>query len=484
MNNLPKLNTVNSKVINFTTDQAIAVQGLNDFIKSPYNEKDYKRALSGAAGTGKTFVLKHVIDNSGFSSSTIGLAAPTHKACRVLKDATGIIAKTVQSDLGLRLNFDVDNFDINNPPFDPKGQIAIQNYRLYIVDEASMINRDLLFLIEKECKKAKCKLILVGDESQLSPVKETYSPAFRGVKTFFLNEIVRQSSDNPIADLLKMLRKDIKHNTFNFLNYIVRNTYNFNEDGTKGYVTLNPNDFTKAVIKGFTNEAYQTNVDMCKTICYTNNCVNGWNRFIRNTIVKDADKSIITNNDLITSYVTIVDEFNDIVIKNSEDYIIKDVVNYTNDTYEVDGFLVRFIAVHGGKSTTPLFILDHTNRNSLLQYYKVFNRLKENALAAKGSARGSAWKSFYNFKESVLLLGNITDNMGKIIIPRDLDYGFSITSHKSQGSTYDDVYVEINDIVLDSLGNVYPNAEEINRRLYVACSRARNRLFFCYGKPL
>ena len=40
----------------------------------------------------------------------------------------GININTLQSDLGLRLNFDVEKFDINKAPFDPKGKIKIGNY--------------------------------------------------------------------------------------------------------------------------------------------------------------------------------------------------------------------------------------------------------------------------------------------------------------------------------------------------------------------
>ena len=73
-----------------------------------------------------------------------------------------IKVNTLQSDLGLRLNFDVEKFDIDNPPFDPKGRIKISNYQLYIVDESSMINRGLIMFLEKTCKSNKCKIIYIG----------------------------------------------------------------------------------------------------------------------------------------------------------------------------------------------------------------------------------------------------------------------------------------------------------------------------------
>ena len=83
---------------------------------------------------------------------------------------------------------------------------------------------------------------------------------------------------------------------------------------------------------------------------------------------------------------------------------------------------------------------------------------------------------------SCLLLTNIVNRQGQLLYSRDLDYGFAMTSHKSQGSTFDTVFVDVNDIVFDKRGEIYANVEEINRRLYVACSRCRNKLYLKYGK--
>jgi ATP-dependent exoDNAse (exonuclease V) alpha subunit len=63
-----------------------------------------------------------------------------------------------------------------------------------------------------------------------------------------------------------------------------------------------------------------------------------------------------------------------------------------------------------------------------------------------------------------------------------LDYGFALTSHKSQGSTFDTALVDVDDIVFDKNGVVYTDCEEVNRRLYVACSRCRNKLYLKFSK--
>ena len=466
--------------LGFTKHQSKAYDDLIKFIQDDYNENDYKRALTGAAGTGKTYLVKALIKNCGYSYSTIGLAAPTHKACRVLNesiDIPNVNINTLQSDLGLRLNFDVDKFDINNPPFDPKGRIKIGEYKLYIIDESSMINRSLLMFVEKVCKSNKCKIIYIGDASQLAPVNEKYSAAFKGIKTYALNQIVRQGDDNPISHLLDLLRYDIQHKSFTFLEYIHRNPSKFNEDYTKGYQVCNSQEFETIVYNNFNDEELTRNIDFCKIIAYTNNTVSAWNKFVRDAIIKDADKSVITKNDLVISYVTIVNQFNDSIIKNSEEYILKDVVNYVHPKYQLKGFMVRFTAIHGGYNTTPLFILDHKDPATIKMYVALSRTLIDEAKNATVKLRAQCWKEYYEFKESCLLLTNILTNTGSIMFGRDLDYGFGLTSHKSQGSTFDTTFVDVRDIVYDKYGHPYNDAEEINRRLYVACSRSRNKLY-------
>lgn len=487
--NITKISQANGKdpinLNGFTNDQRKAYVDIISFIDSPYSENDYKRALVGPAGTGKTYLVKALIKNCGLSYSTIGLSAPTHKACRVLNESIGISnvnINTLQSDLGLKVNFDVAKFNIRNIPFDPKGRIKISDYRLYIVDEASMINRELCIFLERVCKTNKCKILYIGDSSQLPPVNESYSSAFKSIKTSTLKEIVRQGENNPVSYLLELLRYDIQHKTFSFLEYISRVKTQFNEDNTKGFHTCNGAEFDDIVYNNFNDEQLLNNIDFCKVIAYTNNCVSSWNKRIRQTIIKDADKSAITKNDLIISYTTIVDNFNSPVIKNSEEYIIKDVVNYVHPEYQIKGFMIRFTAIHGGTNTSPLFVVDHKDRIAIENYVRKSRELIQSAKNTTVKLRAEKWKQYFKFKESCLLLTNIIKFDGSIEFSRDLDYGFALTAHKSQGSTFDTVLVDVEDIVFDKYGRPYANAEEINRRLYVACSRCRNKLYLKYGR--
>lgn len=470
--------------LNFTADQQKAYFDLISFINEDYNEKDYKRALVGAAGTGKTYLVKALIKNCNLTYSLIGLAAPTHKACRVLQESIGlpnIKVNTLQSDLGLRLNFNVDKFDINHPPFDPKGRIKIGDYRLYIVDEASMINRGLCTFLEQTCKTNKCKIIYIGDDSQLAPVGEKYSSSLRGIKTYKLAQIVRQEDDNPIRYLLELLRYDIKHRTFKFLEHISKVPEKFDDTFIKGYQVCKADEFNETVYRFFNDEEITKNVDYVKVVAFTNMCVSGWNNFIRNAIIKGSNKAVITKNDLFISYTTLVDAFNNPIIKNSEEYIVHDIVDYIHPKYDIKGFMVKLQAIHGGAISSPLFIVNHNDAFSIQKYVDVADRLINEAKNAKSSLRAEKWKTYFQFKEGCLLLTNIIKRDGTTLYSRDLDYGFALTSHKSQGSTFDTVFVDVNDIVYDKNGRVYTDAEEINRRLYVACSRAKTKIYLRYG---
>ena len=125
--------------------------------------------------------------------------------------------------------------------------------------------------------------------------------------------------------------------------------------------------------------------------------------------------------------------------------------------------MVRFTAIHGGSSTTPLFIVDHKDNFTINMYVKLSREMIEAAKHATAKLRAQKWREYFEFKESCLLLTNIISKTGKIEFSRDLDYGFSLTSHKSQGSTFDTSLVDVNDIVYDFFGDPYTVAVEMNR---------------------
>ena len=343
-------------VYNFTNDQQKAIDNIISFIAAPFNPAKYIVGLTGAGGTGKTFITKYIISHCKYSNSVIKCTSSTHKACRVFSQALdGKDVDTIQSTFGLRLDLRLEDFDPANPQFNPMAKPKLENIKLLLVDEASMLPSKLVTFICNECKKLEIKIIFIGDNYQLAPVNEKKSIAFdRCFEINQLKEIVRQAANNPITNLLELLRYDIEHHTYRFLEYISKNigVTNYN-DINEGFCICGKESFRHLINMSFNDEAYKKNIDMYRIIAYTNACVSGWNSYIRNTIIQDSDKNIITKNDLIMSYETIVNEFMEIVINNSEEYIINDIVNFVDDTDGFKGFLVKFQLIHGGMITRP-----------------------------------------------------------------------------------------------------------------------------------
>ena len=421
-------------VYTFTDDQQNAISNIIDFIAAPFNPAKYIVGLTGAGGTGKTFITKYIIAHCKYSNSVIKCTSPTHKACRVFSQALGgKVVDTIQSTFGLRLDLRLEDFDPANPQFNPMASPKLENVRLLLVDEASMLPAKLVTFICNKCKELEIKILFVGDAFQLAPVNESKSIAFdRCYEVYQLKQVVRQAANNPITNLLNLLRYDIEHHTYRFLEYLSKNigATNYN-DINEGFSICGKIAFKNLIDMSFNDEAYTKNIDMYRIIAYTNNCVSGWNNYIRNTIIRDSDKNIITKNDLIMSYETIVNEFMEIVINNSEEYIINDIVNFVDDKYGFKGFLVKFQLVHGGTITRPLFVIDHRDSLTIQKYHKTITDLINTAKNANGGTRVAKWKEYYAFKKKYLIAANVIDRSGRILYDRDIDYGFAITAHKS-----------------------------------------------------
>lgn len=467
----------------FTDGQQTAIDAAINFIAKPFSDK-FIIGIDGAGGTGKTFITNFIINNCIYAKSVIKCCSPTHKACRIFSQAMdGIKVETIQSTFGLRLNLKLEDFDPNKPAFGPIASPKLENIRLLVIDEASMIPHKLVNYIIKICKEKQIKIIILGDVYQLAPVNEKKSTFFTNCSNIYtLTEIVRQKANNPINFLLSMLREDIKNKSYRFLQYLSKNinNYNYNSNG-EGFTIVRHNDFKEYITTCFNDASYTENIDLYRIIAYTNKAVANWNKFVRHNIIKNADTKIITKHDLIMCYETIVDNFLSEIICNSEEYIIHDIVDYVDSKYKFKGFLIKFQKVNGGRITRPIFVIDHKDKFTVQYYYKVLNELIENAKNANGAQRAAKWKSYYSFKQTYLIAANIENRNGTILVQRDLDYGFALTSHKSQGSTYDTVFVDVNDIVYDRNGNIYANQDDLLRRLYVACSRAQTKLVLCYG---
>jgi len=431
-----------------------------------WRSTELEATLKGFAGTGKTFLMKYFIEHIVDKSFTI--TAPTHKALTVLQKHIGIKGLTLQSLHGLKPNTELSTFDIDSLSFDTIGNPKMRNYSLIIIDESSMINTSLFELNRERMKEYGVKVLYVGDPLQLPPIKEDESQVFKSVKTVIeLDTVIRQTDGNPLLHLFTLLRDDIKNQGSTCLNYITENPNNI-KNGV-GYKMVDMAEYKSLMTEYFSDDKFYANIDYVRSTAFTNLMVNTWNTHIRNAVFDTRGESIIIE-DLLTSYKTLVDDNMNAIITNSEDYVIQDINDYRNE-YGLDVKCVILKSASTLKDVQMLQVLDHTKPENVRLYIKILTSIRENCIAS--NKRGK-WMPYYAFKNKILAMIDV-EVAGKPI-PREIDYGYTLTTHKLQGSTFDNIFVDGRDICLpiSKWGKPYKNDINLrNRLLYVALSRAK-----------
>lgn len=470
---------ISSPNVTYTPDQETAINKILDWY---HNSKDPIMCLKGPAGSGKTFTLRAIIQNLGV---TTACSAPTHKAVRQVKNSTGLTSYTIQKLLGLYPNFALEKFDHNNPQFDPQGKQYLSDHKLAIIDEASMIPAELDRYISTIAKNNGVKILYVGDPYQLPPIDKNNNfvstiPAFNHLSVE-LTTIVRQEEGHPVLKMLKYLRNDVKYkrSQSEFLTNIYKHQQQVNADDI-GYIATNKGSyFTELMIDKFNDYDYLHDIDYVKMLAYTNDRIVSANEYIRKNITSHSD--VLCKDDLVLSYSTILDEFNAVTIANSDSYII-----YNNEIHPyvkngIPGFLVKFQNINDASNITPLLFVVDKSPEATKAYLQVFSPLINKAKSAKNAVnRVNAWKQFYEFKYSHLLMNDIVyfnpdTNKNEIVTTRDFDYGHGLTIHKSQGSTYKNVFIDVKNIVYTENGMFRYNTDLRNRLLYVALSRVKDK---------
>jgi len=231
--------------------------------------------LAGVAGTGKTTLMKKIIEESG--KKTL-LLSPTGKAAVRLKEVTGRTVSTIHSALYGGVEEDEDGKLIWSDP-----QIVCADNSLVIVDEASMVNQDLSADLEEKTPGSSF-VLYVGDPFQVPPVN-----AEPGVDldnpTAKLLTVHRQAKDNPVLEF----SINIRENTWpQFIkNYLNNDQRLVKQVGVSKMIQT----YTKELMEGADSIA----------ICYTNDTRKAINQTVREalghkTILQPGTKLIIKAN--------------------------------------------------------------------------------------------------------------------------------------------------------------------------------------------
>ena len=151
--------------------------------------------ITGGPGTGKTTIIRNIIEMYKSQDMKVVLCAPTGRAAKRITETTGEEAKTIHRllEIGkIQEESILETVDLEVSPVD--GDIVI-------IDEMSMVDVFLMNNILKGIFLG-TKVVLVGDENQLASVgpgsilKDIIASGV--VKTISLNEIFRQAARSKI----------------------------------------------------------------------------------------------------------------------------------------------------------------------------------------------------------------------------------------------------------------------------------------------
>lgn len=461
------------KKITLNEQQVEALEKMSNWLDV---KDDFFFTLSGPAGSGKTTITLQFINIFKDKNrwARMAVSAPTHKARKVIGRATKEDAYTIQKLLGLRPNTELENYNINNPQFDELAEKQISGLKLLIIDEASMLNEALFHLIVKEAKNYRVKVLFLGDQFQLPPVNESISKIFTDVATCaFMTKVERQKGSNPLMGVYDLIRSDISSQTDLFEH---RTTVNELGEGIVFHKTQKAME--AEILPMFRSQEYQKDPDYIKFITYSNASVQAWNKRIRDNvfapIVKDGASQPLESlieGDILLAYNTVMEGRDSLLIENSSDYKVHKVGSLdTTDGIGVWEVVIRSVD-ENLKSTIRVVRPDGISR-----FLSRHERLLNVALATSGNGRKFAWKNYYDFKSQHLLMNDIQDGYGRLLVKKDLDYGYAQTVHKSQGSTFVNVAVSENNL------DTNKSHEERNKLKYVAFSRPTTRAIVLSNK--
>jgi len=443
-------------------DQPDAFDAIKIFVDQPVGGMFL---LDGYAGTGKTYLMNVVIQYIGdVTKRTVLVTAPTHKAVKVIRQHvhdSRVDFSTVHSALGLKEH--IDGHGIISFVKDKYAKCKLDRIQFLIVDETSMLADELYKEIQIYASRG-LKVLFVGDSLQIPPVNKPDSIPFDrdyrredGIDYIKMEAIIRQDAGNPIIDYSFKIREMIHRPT-----PVPIKKSNTTKQGSVQFVPRSYKDsfIITEILPEYTSEEFIRDNDHVKILAWRNKTVEKYNTMIRRYIYEQNALAKYLPGERLIAMEPLM-EGDMVMIHNSEEM---EIMDYIIETWDEDGQLFKYyntrVNIFRDNKGWTEWMVRLIHEDSEKEYNDL---LKLQADYAKSLQPGSyqarsAWIDFYAFKRVFFWVR----------------YSYSITCHKSQGSTYEIAVVMEDDIETNR------NTYEKNRILYTACTRPRRDLIVIY----
>lgn len=468
--------------ITYNKEQQSAIINAVLFLKTNTDPTQYY-VIEGKAGTGKTTIAKEILKE--FEDESIYVAAVSHKAKGVIKNSFGEDTRgkkffSIASLLGMK---GINDNDTQTTKFQVGLKVPLLDNppALLVIDEASMITEDVLKkIIDINSSLSRpFQMLFLGDIGQIQPIRDEQSEFYRTHKDLLnkksdifnskhkskLITRVRQGEANPILPYADYFWENSQKENpeLNPTQHIVRN----NQITDKGSLLFSNSEaeVLSSVIKAVKNAVEKGLTNHVKIVTYHVNEKTELNQKIHEALFgKDSDYS--KGDMLILNSPYDLPDVN-ATMENSSEIQIKSI----QDT-DVDEFGVHtlYLETNGTAYTRTGneqkdCVIQVVSRNDIGLYNQKLQELASHAKRQTNRAlKKQAWGDFWEYK-------------GRYA---DVDFGYAITAHKSQGSTYDIVVVDEKDI----MGTTATSNQEKSELIYTALTRPRKTAIVISSVPV
>lgn len=455
-----------------TADQSAAAESFAGWLQQSPDGTPF--VLSGFAGSGKTFLSIHLLRQVEALGLCWTVVAPTHKAVGVLRQALDLeglqptwYPSTIHRLLRLKLKRSADS-ELCEPT--EQTAMALENLGLVLIDEASMVDSTLLGIALQCAHPFRTRLVFVGDPAQLPPVGEESSPVFamQRAETATLTQVVRHQG--PVLQLAAGMREGRLPCQAPPLLPPIRDP--------QGQVRCLPQkDWLDQARRSLREAALQDNPDAARILCYTNRSLDRLVPHARRAIHGEmADQMHVLPGEVLISRTAVMapasrdgdeaGEEPDMVLGSNREVVVRDVKPEAIDLLDfglssADGPVpvieTLSAEVSSGELELTLRLQPPVGSDARKDLDGVMNRLRQQARdAGKKNGRG-IWRQYFLIRDAFASLGPAA----------------VLTVHRSQGSSFGDVFVA---------PDVFRADPSIRRQLcYVAVSRARTGVWLIGG---